>query len=80
MATDTNSGLHISIGVNRKFLPRAKHAGAKNYTLLGKPCKYEHTAVRRLADAMIRQRFKRGDVLLYADYYDPIIIFEMVRK
>lgn len=37
-------------------------------------------AIKRMADAFAEGRYKRGDVILTADYYDPVQVVELVKK
>ena len=71
--------IHIFRGVSRRYQARAKMPGGRRYTLIGKPSVSYKATLRRLADAMIEHPYKRGDVLLMADYYDPVPIIEIVR-
>ena len=66
-------------GVDVRYLARVRLYGHRRYMLLGKPTKSKRASMRRLADAMLNTAYKRGDVLLLADWYDPEPIVEMVR-
>lgn len=72
--------VHICKALNVKFIPRVRWAGHRKYELLGKPCKTEAAAIHRLTKAMATKRYKRGDVLMLADWYDPLITIEIVRS
>ena len=67
-------------GVGVRYQARARWYGYRRYRLLGKATKSKRVAMRRLADAMLDTEYKRGDVLLCAEYYDPEPIVEMVRR
>ncbi len=69
----------VCTGTNQRYQPRARWYGYRRYRLLGKPTKSKRVAMRRLADAMLDHAYKRGDVLLLADWYEPEPIVEMVR-
>ena len=74
------SGVIVCSGVNRQYQARAHYYAARRYELLGSPTRSRRVALRRLADAMDSGRYNRGDVLMTADYYDPVPVFEMVRR
>jgi len=78
--TDGENGGRIWIcsGVNKKYRARARYYGMKEYVLLGTWTRSKPKAMRDLVAAIISNRYKRGDVLMIADYYDPIVIVEMV--
>lgn len=76
----STSNVHICRATGQTYVARARHRGYRRYTLLGKPFKSEDKAIRLLASMMAKVKYKRGDVLLCADYYDPIVVFEMVRR
>ena len=70
----------VCSGVKRQYQARAHCYGQRRYELLGPPTRSRRIALRRLADAMDTGRYNRGDVLFWADYYDPVPVFEMVRR
>lgn len=73
--------VHINLPSSTRFVARVRACGHRKYTVLGKPTKRLEFALRRVATAMGRSWYwKRGDVLMSADYYDPIQIAEIVRR
>ena len=74
------STIIVCSGVNRQYQARVHSYGLRRYELLGPPTRSRRVALRRLADAMDTGRYNRGDVLMAADYYDPIQVFEIVRR
>lgn len=72
--------IHICVATGQTFIARVRRVGCRKYDVLGKPTKIRGVAVSRMADAMATGNFKRGDVLLCADYYDPLPVFEMVKR
>ena len=67
-------------GVNVRYQARARWDGFRRYQLIGKPTKSKRVAMRRLAGAMLDTSYKRGDVLMWADYYEPEQVYELVRS
>ncbi len=66
-------------GVGRRYRARVRLYGHRRYQLLGKRTRSKRVAMRLLADAMLSTSYKRGDVLIMDEYYDPVPIVEMVR-
>lgn len=73
------SDVHICVATGQNYITRVRRNKCRHFVLAGKPTKIREVALRRLADAMETGNYKRGDVVLCADYYDPIIQFEMVK-
>ena len=67
----------ICRGTNVRYLPRVRYHGYRNYIRLGKYTKSYPAALRRLTKAFETGRYKRGDVLMISDYYDPVAICEI---
>lgn len=73
--------VHINRPSSTRFCARVRARGHRKYKLLGKPTLKFETALRRVANAIAKNSWwKRGDVLLTADYYDPQVIAEIVRR
>lgn len=72
--------VHICTGTNKRYLARARHFGFQKYTLIGKPTKSYKVAVKRMATAFVDKGYKRADVLFLEDWYDPIVMCELVNK
>lgn len=70
----------VCSGVNRRYQARVHYYGLRRYELLGPPTRSRRVALRRLADAMATGRYNRGDVLMAADYYEPVQVYEMVHR
>lgn len=77
----SNEGMTGSIcrGVNVQYRARARWPGYHRYQLIGKPTRSYKVALRRMADAFATGKYKRADVLMSADYYDPVMLCELVR-
>lgn len=71
--------LHINRPSSSRYQPRARGPGCRKYVLLGKPTKTKESALLRVVRAMSQYSYKRGDVVLTADYYEPLVVFEIVR-
>ncbi len=70
----------ICRGVNIRYIARGRHYGFRRYTLVSAHRSYE-AAIAAAARAFSRNsNFKRTDVLLTADYLEPIVLMEMVRR
>ncbi len=70
----------ICDGVGKRFQARVRHAGYRRWTPIGKPTKSYRVAVRRMAAAFAEGGYKRGDVIMWADYYDPEMLCELVKS
>ena len=66
-------------GVNTQYWARGRYNGRRKYDVIGKPTRSYPTAVRRMTEAFIKSRFDRLDVVMTADYYDPVMLCELVR-
>ena len=69
--------LNICRGMNVQYIPRVRYHGYRKYILLGKYTKSYSTALHRLTKAFETGRYKRGDVLMITNYYDPVAICEI---
>ena len=72
--------IYICQGTNTRFQARARWAGYRHYDLIGKPSKSSTVAIMRMARAFAEHGYKRADVIMTADYYDPVHICELVRR
>ncbi len=66
-------------GVGRRFHARVRPEGNRRWIVVGKPTKSYRVAVRRMAAAFAQDHCKRGDVIMTAEYYDPVELCEIVR-
>lgn len=74
-----------SVYINRpsstRFVARVRAMGHRKYKCIGKPTVSHAVAIRRMAkEFSSSNRWKRGDVLIIADYYDPQQLCELVRR
>ena len=78
---ETTSGA-ICGGTNVRYQARGRLQGQRKlYTLIGKPTKSYRVAVMRMAAAFAEfDGYKRADVIMTADYYDPSQLCELVRR
>jgi hypothetical protein len=60
-------------------MPRVRYFGRRKYKLL-RETKSEKAALKQLCDAMATGKYKRGDILGLEEWYEPTVLFEMVRK
>lgn len=71
--------IHISRGVNVKYIARVRLPGHRKWSIIGAWTKSRDAAFKSLAKHFVSTQWKRGEVLMIADYYDPIVIVEMTR-
>lgn len=62
-----------------RYVVRVRLPGYRHYEIVGKPTKSYRAALMRMANAFTDKRYKRGDVLLVADWYDPVVLTEIHR-
>ncbi len=67
-------------GVNTRYQGRVRFEGYRRYDLVGKPSKSYKVAFRRMIKAFAEGDYKRADVIFWADYYDPEVLCEIVRR
>ena len=77
---DMGNGLTICTGSNQRYLARTRWHGYQRYRPVGKPTRSYKVAVMRMARAFVDdQTAKRADVIMWADYYDPVKMCELTR-
>lgn len=77
----TESYGSICFGTNVRYRAGVRREGYRKYDLLGERWSRSSGAtLKRLAAAMATGNYKRGVVLTMADYYDPEVIYEIVRR
>jgi hypothetical protein len=67
----------VCSGTGRFFVARARYFGYQKYEVLSRH-RTKNAAVMAMAKAFNSGRYKRADVLLCADYYDPYQVCELV--
>jgi hypothetical protein len=75
-----SQALHIKRPVNPRFIARVRISGHRKYRVIGRNFKSEKSA----AKAMIKEftsrfEYKRGDVLMVEDWYEPNQLLEVTR-
>ena len=71
----------ICSGVGKRYQSRVRFYGHKSYILVGKPTRsYRKALYAMVAEFQRSQLYKRADVLMTADYYDPLQLCELVRR
>ena len=73
----TAMSIHINRPSSTRFQARVRWPGHRKYILIGNPTRSKEIALVRLAREFARGNYKRGDVLVTADYYDPMAICEI---
>ena len=73
-------GLSICRGVGVRFYARTRGRGYRRWLVHGKPTRSYKIAVMRMAKAFAEDTntFK-GDVIMTADYYDPVVLCELTK-
>lgn len=72
--------LHIKRPLNPRYISRVRPYGGQRYIVLGKPCKtLQQAAARMIRKFTSDSEFKRGDVLMVENYYDPFQVMEVTR-
>lgn len=80
MTNTSHPTVHICRGTGRNYVVRLRSPYQRKCRLISKHKTYE-AAIKRLAKEMaVLSGHGRGDVLLCADYYDPTVIFEMIKR
>lgn len=77
---DPGPQITVCTGSGVRYVPRVRWPGMRRYEVIGKPTTSYQAAVMRMARTFASNRnYKRGDVLMTADYYDPVMVCEIVR-
>ena len=71
--------LHIYRGTNPRYRARARWPGFQKYQLVGQPTKSYKKALGEMTEAFATGQYKRADVIYSTDYYDPVVICELVK-
>lgn len=72
--------IHINRPSSTRFQAAVRLGGHRNWIMVGKPTKSAATAILRMARKFSSwSMYKRGAVIMTADYYDPTITVEMKR-
>lgn len=72
--------IHINRPSSTRFQARVRLRGRRRYKLVGNPSRSFHAALIRMAKEFSRTNYKRGDVLMTADYYEPSMVAEICRR
>jgi len=76
----SKGNLTICTGNNVRYCARTRWHGCRRYDLVGKWTRSYKVAIMHMARAFAANRLvKRADVLMIADYYDPVQLCELVR-
>ncbi|MPZ58463.1 MAG: hypothetical protein GEU91_18615 [Rhizobiales bacterium] len=76
----TGAACYIHRPSSTRFQARVRYAGYRRSILVGKPTTSLSIAIMRMAREFSSGNYKRGDVLATADYYDPMMLVEMVKR
>lgn len=71
--------LHINRPSSTRYVARVRQAGHRKWTVVGDSYQTQGEAVLGLAERFRYTMWKRGEVLITADCYDPTVIVKMSR-
>lgn len=71
--------LHINRPLSTRYICRLRESGRRHWTVLDGEFMEEGPALVKLAAAFQDRRWKRGQILVIADCYDPVIVASMTR-
>lgn len=69
----------ICTGVNNRYIVRARWAGYRTYEIKGRH-RSRRAAILAMAKVFADGQYKRVDVILTADYYEPTMVCELVQS
>lgn len=69
----------VCTGVNQRYVVRTHYPGNKKYNVRSSHRSYK-AAVLAMAKEFATGLYNRADVLMTADYYEPMQICELVRR
>lgn len=69
--------VHIYVATGTRFTAQVRRHGCRKWESVGPDRKAHETAIKDMTRAFCAGRYKRGRVLLVADWYDPVVITEM---
>lgn len=72
--------VHICSGVHQRFYGQVRLPGHRRWQKVAGARMSLARAIRDMARAFAAGTYKRGRVIMTADYYDPLVIVEMVRR
>lgn len=72
--------IHINSPSSTRFVCRVRMRGCRRWRVLPGNSKQLPRAINRLARVFASGKYKRGEVLVTADYYEPTTIMEMVKR
>lgn len=72
--------IHINRPSSTRYQARVRLPGHRKYKVIGNPQMELEKALFIMAREFTKDIYKRGDVIVTADYYDPSVVVEMVRK
>lgn len=73
------SELHIKRPINPRFIARVRQRGCRRYQVVGRYRTMEAAGRAMLKAFMGLHAFKRGDVLMIEDWYEPNMLMEITR-
>lgn len=71
--------IHIYVPTGLRFQGRVRRHGYRRYEMVGRPRKTVRAAFLAMSKEFASGKYKRGDVVSFANYYDPRIEVEVIR-
>ena len=69
----------ICSGTNPRYRARARRECERKYELVGKPTSSYKKALYDMTRAFATGTYNRADVIYTTDYYDPVVVCELVK-
>jgi hypothetical protein len=74
------SELHIKRPINPRFVARVRRSGCRRYFVIGRNYRSAESAARTMMRHFLKvHEYKRGDVLMIEDWYEPNMLMEITR-
>lgn len=71
--------IHINRPSSTRFIARVRRHGCRKYEIVSPAYRSSKRAAMAMMRAFTGGDYKRGDVIMTADYYDPIVVVEVTR-
>lgn len=71
--------VHICYPTNMRYVARVRPIGHRKYQALPARKSFER-AMRDLTANFDRRLRKRGDIVMFSDWYDPITVVELIKR
>ena len=72
--------VHINRPSSQRYVARVRRSGCRRFKVISRNHKSYPAAVRSMVKAFMSDNYKRGQVIVVADYYDPVVVCELVNR